>query len=87
MLFDLEELLGRLSAEEQAALDSLNALTLIPFCATVTADGQDETVNVLAPDACSAVTKVMEMLFGDFSTVKPKALKIKIEAIKDYGQR
>ncbi len=76
------ERLGELSAVEQAALNDLNAKTLIPFRVTVTTDDRLEVVNVLAPDACSANVQILEMLFGDFSAAKPKAIKIKVEPIK-----
>lgn len=76
------ERLGELSAVEQAALNDLNAKTLIPFRVTVTADDRLEVVNVLAPDACSANVQIMEMLFGDFDAIKPKAIKIKVEPMK-----
>ena len=76
-----EEIMGHLSPEEQVALDSLNARTLMPFRVTVTADGLSEAFDVLAPDACSANIMAMEMLFGDFTAARPKALKIKVEAI------
>ena len=76
------ERLGELSAIEQAALNDLNAKTLIPFRVTVTTDDLLEVVNVLAPDACSANVQIMEMMFGDFDAVKPRAIKIKVEPIK-----
>ncbi len=77
-----EEMLGTLSPDERAALANLNAQTLIPFRVTVTTNDRLEVVNVLAPDACSANVQIMEMLFGDFSAAKPKAIKIKVEPIK-----
>lgn len=76
------ERLGELSAIEQAALNDLNATTLIPFRVTVTTNDRLEVVNVLAPDACSANIQIMEMLFGDFDAIKPKAIKIKVEPVK-----
>lgn len=76
------ERLGELSAIEQAALNDLNAKTLIPFRVTVTTDDRLEVVNVLAPDACAANVQMMEMLFGDFDAIKPKAIKIKVEPVK-----
>lgn len=76
------ERLGELSAVEQAALNDLNAKTLIPFRVTVTTDDRLEVVNVLAPDACAAMMQAVEMLFGDFSVVKPKRFKVKVEPIK-----
>lgn len=75
------ERLGELSAIEQAALNDLNAKTLIPFRVTVTTDDRLEVVNVLAPDACSANVQIIEMLFGDFDAIKPKAIKVKVEPI------
>lgn len=75
------ERLGELSAIEQAALNDLNAKTLIPFRVTVTTDDRLEVVNVLAPDACAANLQIMEMLFGDFGAIKPRAIKIKVEPI------
>jgi len=76
-----EERLGELSEVERAALNDLNAKTLIPFRVTVTTDDRIEVVNVLAPDACSANVQIMEMLFGDFGAIKPRAIKIKVEPI------
>lgn len=76
-----EERLGELSDVEQAALNDLNAKTLIPFRVTVTTDDRLEVVNVLAPDACSANVQIIEMLFGDFDAIKPKAIKVKVEPI------
>lgn len=76
------ERLGELSAVEQAALNDLNAKTLIPFRVTVTTDSRLELVNVLAPDACAAMMQTVEMLFGDFEVVKPNRFKIKVEPIK-----
>lgn len=76
------ERLGELSAVEQAALNDLNAKTLIHFRVTVTTNDRLEIVNVLAPDACAANVQIMEMLFGDFGVIKPKAIKIKVEPIK-----
>lgn len=75
------ERLGELSPVEQAALNDLNAKTLIPFRVTVTTDNRLEVVNVLAPDACSANVQIIEMLFGDFDAIKPKAIKVKVEPI------
>ena len=77
------ERLGELSAVEQAALNDLNAKTLIPFRVTVTTDDWLEMVNVLAPDACSANTQIMEILFGDFDASKPKAVKVKVEPVNN----
>lgn len=75
------ERLGELSPVEQAALNDLNAKTLIPFRVTVTTDDRLEVVNVLAPDACAAMMQAVEMLFGDFSAIKPKSIKVKVEPI------
>lgn len=76
------ERLGELSAVEQAALNDLNAKTLIPFRVRVVAPNVFETINVLAPDAISANLQVVAMLFGDFDAVKPPRFKIKVEPIK-----
>lgn len=82
-----EERLGQLSEVEQSALNELNAGTLIAFRAIVTTDDRLEVLNVLAPDSCAATMQIMEMLFGDFEAVKPRAIKIKVEPIRLEAQR
>lgn len=76
------ERLGELSAVEQAALNDLNAKTLIRFRVTVTVDGRaTEVISLTAPDACAAMMQSVEMLFGDFSVVKPNRFKVKVEPV------
>lgn len=82
-----EERLGQLSEVEQSALNELNAGTLIAFRAIVTTDDRLEVLNVLAPDSCAATMQIMEILFGDFEAVKPRAIKIKVEPIRLEAQR
>ena len=76
------ERLGQLSPVEQATLNDLNAKTLIPFRVSVTLPDRFEILNVRAPDACYALMQVIETLFGDFSTPRPRGFKIKVEPVK-----
>lgn len=79
-----EERIGRLGPEEQALLDELNGTSLIPFRTTVTVPGRlPEQIDVLAPNACAAVTMVLELLFPDFDSVKPHGgLKVAVEPVR-----
>lgn len=57
--------------------------TMSAYCVTVTVDNQvTEQLRVLATNPCDANVIAIELLFGDFDSVKPKrGLKISVEPI------
>lgn len=79
---DLAESFVCLEEAERDLHRALSAGKLIPFRVTVTTASNIETINILAPDACAANIRAVEMLFGEFDADKPDAFKLKVEPMK-----
>jgi hypothetical protein len=81
-----DERLGKLSPDEQRLLNEMDS-KMLPFSVTVSTAAWIERINILAPDACAANIRAVEMMFGEFDTDKPQAFRIKVEPVKSRGVR
>lgn len=68
---------GRLSPIEQSDLSWLNAKTNRPYVAFLTLDGETFAIDVMAPDACAAVSVAIGIAFPAH-VGKPTDFKIKV---------
>ncbi len=84
-----DELLGYLTPEQDRALKIMVAdihtekkpRRYLAFNVTVTADGYTQTIGVVERDSCAALLRVIDLLFPDFDTNKPKGLSMKAEEV------